>query len=391
MASGSRTNVPALGVLVLLNALMAVIQTNIASLNLPISIEFNQTLYGLGLLSSGFFVAYGLLELPGGLLAFRTGAKKLLVIGGLVTSVAALTSAASPSFDVLIVLRFLAGAGLGLSFPPTVVLLIRNIRAGSTGLGASLVATSFSIGGGIGVFGWAVLSVILGWRGSIFLGGALCLIATAVASWLLPADAPLTTPTQMMSNLRRVIFNKEFMIISVAFLGAGGGNTVVGSFMVYYLEQHLRLNADTAGLIGGLTYVLPILSSPFFGRMYDRGYSEKTTLLSSAILLGLGMGVAALNSALSAVVSVLAVGLATGIFFTVGFSTARDRSPVREMDSFTVGLADSFSLVGSFLSPLYFSVTVLDYGYSSAWLMGGAVTVALAVPLLLLDRRRIRP
>ncbi|MDG6926358.1 MAG: MFS transporter [Nitrososphaerota archaeon] len=140
-----------------MNALMAVIQTNIASLNLPISIEFNQTLYGLGLLSSGFFVAYGLLELPGGLLAFRTGAKKLLVIGGLVTSVAALVSAASPSFDVLIVLRFLAGAGLGLSFPPTVVLLIRNIRAGSTGLGASLVATSFSIGGGIGVFGWAVL------------------------------------------------------------------------------------------------------------------------------------------------------------------------------------------------------------------------------------------
>jgi MFS family permease len=391
MASDGRTNVPALVVLVLMNVMMAVIQTNIASLNLPISLEFNQTLYGLGLLSSGFFVAYGLFELPGGLLAFRVGAKKLLVVGGLVTAAAALAAAASPSFDVLIALRFLAGAGLGLSFPPTVVLLIRNIRVGSTGVGASLVPTSFSIGGGIGVFGWAVLSVVLGWRGSIFLGGALCLIPTVAAVWVLPADGPLITPTRMISNMKKVIFNKEFMIVSLAFLGAGGGNTVVAGFMVYYLEQHLGLSADTAGLIGGLTYVFPIFTSPFFGRLYDKGYNEKTILLSSAALMGLGMGVAALDSAASAVVSVLAVGLATGIFFTVGFSMARDRSPVREMDSFTVGLADSFSLVGSFASPLYFSVAVLDYGYSSAWLAGGVITIALAVPLLLLKPRGTNP
>src|SRR5271155_3962477 len=161
MASGSRTNVTAVVALLLMNILMSINQTNIASLNLPISIEFHQTLFGLGLLSAGFFVAYGLFELPGGILAFRIGAKKLLVIGGLVTSAAVIASSASPSFTVLIGLRFLAGMGLGFSFPPIVVLVIRNLRAGSTGLGAALVSTSFSIAGGVGVFGWAVLSVAL--------------------------------------------------------------------------------------------------------------------------------------------------------------------------------------------------------------------------------------
>jgi MFS family permease len=387
MASGSRTNVPIVGALVLMNVFVSIVQTNIASLNLPISLEFHQTLFGLGLLSSGFFVAYGLFELPGGLFAFRVGAKKLLVIGGLITSVAALASAASPTFDVLIVLRFLAGMGLGFSFPPIVVLLIRNLRTGSTGLGAALVSTSFSIGGGIGVFGWAILSLALGWRESILIGGALCLSSTLVVIWLLPADAPLTVPTRMMSALRRVVFNKQVLIICIAFLGAGGATAIIGNFMVYYLEQHLGLEAESAGLIGGLTYVLPLLSSPFFGRLYDRGRSEKRILLSGVALLSIGMGTAALDSVPSAIVSVLAVGLATGIFFTVGFSMARDRSPTREMESFTVGFVDSFSLVGSFASPLYFSVIVLDYGYPSAWLAGSAVAMVLAIPLVFLKGR----
>jgi MFS family permease len=388
MASGSRTNVTAVVALLLMNILMSINQTNIASLNLPISIEFHQTLFGLGLLSAGFFVAYGLFELPGGILAFRIGAKKLLVIGGLVTSAAVIASAASPTFAVLIALRFLAGMGLGFSFPPIVVLVIRNLRAGSTGLGAALVSTSFSIAGGVGVFGWAVLSLVLGWRDSVLIGGALCLLSTIVVILLLPADPRLTEPTRMMSDLKRVVFNRQLLIICLAFVGAGSATAIVGNFMVYYLEQHLGLGEESAGLIGGLTYVLPLLSSPFFGRLYDRGRSEKRILLSGVTLLAVGMGITALDSVLAAIVSVLVVGLATGIFFTVGFSAARDRAPTREIESFTVGFVDSFSFVGFFLSPLYFSVIVLDYGYPSAWLAGSVIAILLAIPLVFLKGRK---
>ncbi|MDA4131795.1 MAG: hypothetical protein OK454_01540, partial [Thaumarchaeota archaeon] len=82
------------------------------------------------------------------------------------------------------------------------------------------------------------------------------------------------------------------------------------------------------------------------------------------------------------------VGLATGIFFTVGFSAARDRAPTREIESFTVGFVDSFSFVGFFLSPLYFSVIVLDYGYPSAWLAGSVIAILLAIPLVFLKGRK---
>lgn len=384
MASGERANLPAVGGLVMVNIFLAVVQTNIASLNLPISLEFHQTLYGLGILSSAFFAAYTLFELPGGMLAFRVGAKKLLVAGGLIGSVAALAGALSPSFGVLIAMRFLVGVGLGLSFPPIVVLLIRNLRGGSSGIGAGLVAGSWSVGGGSGIFAWAILSVVLGWRPSLFLGGALALCSTLIVMRLLPGDAPLTSPVRMVSELRRVLLDREVMLISVAFLGAGGATAIIGGFMVYFLEQHLGLSPDSAGLIGGLTYLLPIFFSPFFGRLYDRGHSAKRILLFGAALLAIGVGVAALGSVLSSVASVLITGSATGIFYAIGFSAARDRSPTREMESFTVGLADSFSLLGSFASPLYFSAIVLDYGYPYAWLAGGVVVGVTAAPLILL-------
>jgi MFS family permease len=259
------------------------------------------------------------------------------------------------------------------------------------GLGAALVLTSFSIGGGIGVFGWAVLSLVIGWRESVLIGGVLCLLSTLVVIWMLPADGPLTEPTRMISALKSVVFNRQILVIAIAFLGAGAATAVVTNFMVYYLEQHLGLGAESAGVIGGLAYVLPLLSSPFFGRLYDTGRSEKRILLSGVALLAAGIGVTALDSVTSAVVSVLAVGLATGIFFTIGFSAARDRSPSREMESFTVGLVDSFSLVGSFVSPLYFSVIVLDYGYPPAWLVGSVIAVVLAIPLVFLRGRGKNP
>ena len=48
--------------------------------------------------------------------------------------------------------------------------------------------------------------------------------------------------------------------------------------------------------------------------------------------------------------------------------------------------------MGSFAAPLSFSVLVLDYGYPPAWLAGGVIAVALAIPLVFLrGRERNQP
>jgi MFS family permease len=75
------------------------------------------------------------------------------------------------------------------------------------------------------------------------------------------------------------------------------------------------------------------------------------------------------------------------MFFTVGFSAARDRSPSHETESFTVGFVDFFSFVGFFSSPIYFSLLVLDFGYGPAWLVGSVIAIMLATPLLFLRTR----
>lgn len=386
-AEGRKTDLPALLALLFLNGAESVNQTNIAPLNLPISIEFHQTLYGLGILSSLFFVGYGLFELPAGVLATRVGVRKIAILGGLVTSLAAIASAAAPNFASLVFLRFVIGAALGLSFPPIVVLIIRSLKSGSTGLGASLVLVSFLAASALGVFGTSLLAAAAGWRISLFIAGALCLVSVIVGMKFAATDVPVSGRSVSMAAFRAVVRDRQVLILGISFVGVGAATSLTGSFLVYYLEQHLGVSPAYAGSIGALVYVFPIATTSYFGRLYDRGRNERLLMVCAAALVAFGVAITALDSVYSALLSAAIVGSASSVFFTIGFSVARDRSPSPELESLTIAFADSFNFVGFFFAPLYFSLLVLGYGYQLAWLVGAVPAVVIVIPVLRLKKR----
>ena len=106
---------PAMVSLLFMNVAFAINQTNIPSLYLHISSDFGQTILGLGVLTSSFFLGYGVTGLPSGILAARFGPKNVVVVGGLLNALSVLASALSPTFFALTILRFLAGAGFALA------------------------------------------------------------------------------------------------------------------------------------------------------------------------------------------------------------------------------------------------------------------------------------
>src|SRR5208283_4929401 len=138
------------------NMLMTINQGNIPAIYLQISQEFSQGVFGLGLLTSSFFLAYALFELPGGFFAAKFGPKKLVLVGTAVNAFAVICSGLSPVFYALAIFRFVAGIGSGLAYPSTLVLIVRYFKSGSSGLGIGFMSISSSIGGLLGLFGWAV-------------------------------------------------------------------------------------------------------------------------------------------------------------------------------------------------------------------------------------------
>jgi MFS family permease len=75
------------------------------------------------------------------------------------------------------VLRFIVGLGMALFFGSSVTLITRYFGRGSEGFAIASLNSAHSIGGIIGIFGWVILTEVVGWRQSLLLSGGFGLIS----------------------------------------------------------------------------------------------------------------------------------------------------------------------------------------------------------------------
>jgi MFS family permease len=361
---------------------MAISQTNITSIYLQSSLDFHSSLYGLGILASAYFAGYGLLELPGGVVAAKIGPKKLMIIGGSLTTASLLGCALSPSFLFLALFRASAGIGYGLVFAPCLVLMMRSLGSRAVGLGAAFGTISFSLGASIGIYAWAILSSWAGWRASLIVEFAITLGSVLALIILVPKDMQEPDLKIKWGQLKIEMANKPMLALSLGAFGGGATAILTGSFLVYYLEEIFAMAPAEAGLIGAISFFAPLISGIVAGRLYDRGFNAKALIAASAIGLTLGTAAIAYHSVYAAIAGSVIAGLAIGMGGTADYSVARDLSTKPEYESLNVGIVDAASLVGLFVAPLYFSAIAVGSGYPVAWLACSLPALVFFVPLL---------
>lgn len=89
--------------------------TNIlGAINPNVSDSFSLTGTMTGMLPFSFFIAYGLMSIPSGMLVQQVGEKKSLLIGWVLALIGALVFSIAPSFPVFISSLFLIGCGMAL-------------------------------------------------------------------------------------------------------------------------------------------------------------------------------------------------------------------------------------------------------------------------------------
>src|SRR5437016_9158793 len=162
---------------------------NAASVFAIMAPEFREGVSGLGALTASFYLGIGIFQIPGSLLAARIQPKNCVVFGTLVYSIASLLCGVADQFWQLEVLRFVVGSGMALVFAPSIVLVARYYREGSSGLGVGLFNGAFYIGGAIGIFGSTALATTISWRPSLMFGGLLGLISASLLIVLVPRDS----------------------------------------------------------------------------------------------------------------------------------------------------------------------------------------------------------
>jgi MFS family permease len=357
---------------------------NIGAIFYLMSADLNSGVSGLGTLTSSFYLGVGLMQVPGGVLATKWGPKRTVSTGIFVSSLAVLGTSASSAIFQVAILRFVVGAGMALVFAPSVVIMTRFL-GGKSGTGVGLINSAFDIGGLFGLFGWILLASATGWRSTLVLSGGLGLLTGLLVIALVPKDEKNLQFRFFTNKLVKILTDRNLIVLGLGSLGSNLGSVLISSFMAYYLQASLGETAAIAGIVAAMIVVLPIYTSLWGGRLYDRSRRPRRLLIFSGMGMTAAMLVNAVPTLPAAAAGAALGGIAVGPASTINFAAAKDLSRVeKEYEGLTIGWVNSISLTGSFWPPLVFSYFARSFNYSAAWIAGAAMCFLLLVPLFFL-------
>ena len=375
-------NRPSIFSLILARILYSVNWFNIASIFYFITADFKQDISMLGLITSSFLIGIGIFQIPAGILAAKYGPRKMAIYGILITSSAAFLSGLSTDVLHMVILRFIVGLGMACFFGPSVILISKYLGKGSEGLGIGLLNSAHALGGIIGIFGWIILAEFTGWRISLMLSGLLGLISGLLLVVSLIREKMQTDFIIKISDLRQLLFNKSLIILGLALLGFQIGSNLTLTFIVFYLADHLNIDPAIAGFIGSFNLIIALISSPLFGRIYDRIKDAKNILIISGIVMSLSMAMIAANTLYIIILSIIIAGFFLAGGFVIVYTKAKQVKGLHsEYETLAVSFVNGISLFNAFWVPTVFSFVVNQSGYSVAWLLGGFLTMLLVLPL----------
>jgi AAHS family 4-hydroxybenzoate transporter-like MFS transporter len=121
-----------------------------------------------------------------GYLGDRLGRKTTLLISTAWFSVFTLATIWAWDYDSLLVLRFIAGVGLGGAVPQAIVLVSEFAPKGSGAKWVTVMFTGFSVGAMAGGLLAAWLLPIFGWEALFVVGGVVPMLWALIAVWQLP-------------------------------------------------------------------------------------------------------------------------------------------------------------------------------------------------------------
>ncbi|SAL48466.1 MFS transporter [Caballeronia humi] len=144
-----------------------------------------------------------------GPLADRFGRRTILMVCALFFGLASLASAYSNSVEMLVVLRFLTGLGLGGAMPNSVTLSSEYAPEKHRSVLVTTMFCGFTLGSALGGVAAAHVVADFGWRAVLVIGGVLPLLLVPVLAWCLPESARFLVmkgkkPEQVRRTLQRI-------------------------------------------------------------------------------------------------------------------------------------------------------------------------------------------
>lgn len=355
--------------------------TNHAPLALALMREFgfNQALAGF--LTTGIFATHALMQIPGGHIVDRLGAKRVLFCALVWVMLGNLAIAFAGAYWQLLLCKIFTGIGTGVCF----VGGARYVHAAATGprlnLAQGLFGGSVQLGAGFVILAVPRLYLLAGWRATFLVSAGMAL--TAAMIWL--AAAPnVTSGSAPPGRFGEMLLAPQLWLLGMAQMATFGLSLVVGSWVVVMLTRVLKVPATQAGLIGSLVLLLGIVSRPL-GGVLRRHMGIRPLLITSLLMIALGC-FAFVSASISlgiALAAVVLIGMGVGLPYAAMFSRAGALFPGRAGAAMgLVNMLGIFMILGG--APLVGHLADLSGTFRTSFVVlgGFSLFVCAAVPFI---------
>jgi sugar phosphate permease len=303
----------------------------------------------LGLLGSAYFYAYGLMQIPTGLLTDSWGPRRTMTVSFLVAAAGAVLMGLAPNLGLAVIGRVLVGAGVATVF-------VSNYKLLAEWFGARqyvIVGALFQTTGGLGALSAGVplawLSVGIGWRWTLAAVGALTLVVAAFIyavvrnrpqslGWppiretaLRPADEQIGLAAGMARVIRKP---GAWLLGAWVFCATGVAFALGGLWGGPYLMDVHHLSKPAAGGVLSMFAVALIFGSPVVGWAANR-FGRKPVLIVCSLVLIAALGILLIFS------TRLPLAALYGAFFLIclGGATSGPIQAAMSMEMFPVAMA----------------------------------------------------
>lgn len=373
-----------IGTINLARAVYALNWFNIAPGLADIASSLNLKIVDLGVVTTGFYIGLAPFQIAGGVIASKIGNRITSFMGLLILGSFVIVSGLSNSLIELFIARLFEGIGSSLFFSPALGMLSEIVPDNTRSFHIGLFNGSFNIGGGIGILGWTYLDSVYSWRFPLELAGMI-MIAVAVLNFIMVSGIPQSHKSQvpLSKRVNIAIRTKILWILPLAALVGILAETITGQLFVYYAEVHLDMASSLASILGTAFLLFGFAGGTIGGYLYGHSSRKNSIFVGSMVLTGLMVILIPFFSDFIILLAVMAVlGIMTVAVLSILYVKVVEVTTDKSMVSFNLSFINFVQNVFGSLSPFFFTVLVLYYGYGFSWFTIGFSGIVLILLLL---------
>lgn len=321
--------------------------TNHAPLIPALTQAFGFSLALAGFLTTGIFLTHAAMQIPGGHLADRLGARRVITIALAEVCLGNYAIAFAGGYWQLLLCKIFVGLGTGTCF----VAGARYVSAAYTGsrshLAQGYYGGSILLGSGFVIFAVPHFANTFGWQGGFIVTAVVATVSLIL--WILaaPASEGVQHPP---GSLKEMIADTQLWRLGLMQMASFGLVMVISAWISTFLRRSMAIGAVRAGMLGSIALMMGVVMRPLGGVLMRRlGVRPMIRLSLLLNIAGCLLFATAGNSVIQAALAILCVGVGCGLPYAALFTRAAALYPGRA--GAAMGLVNMLGIVMILAAP----------------------------------------